>query len=75
MENKQSFNRDPNDGTDVEIIENKTGQYQASLVTINHGGHTWAGADPFNIGLPIGKTSNDINLNDIIWQFFQKHRR
>ena len=75
MESKQSFNRDPNDGTDVEIIENKAGQYQASLVTINHGGHTWAGADPFNIGLPIGKTSNDINLNDIIWQFFQKHRR
>jgi polyhydroxybutyrate depolymerase len=75
MESKQSFNRDPNDGTDVDIIENKAGQYQASLVTINHGGHTWAGADPFNIGLPIGKTSNDINLNDIIWQFFQKHRR
>ncbi|MBC3831687.1 hypothetical protein H8K33_09220 [Undibacterium amnicola] len=75
MENKQSFNRDPNDGTDVDIIENKVGQYQASLVTINNGGHTWAGADPFNIGLPIGKTSNDINLNDIIWQFFQKHRR
>ena len=75
MEVKQSFNRDPNDGTDVDIIENKAGQYQASLVTINYGGHTWAGADPFNIGLPIGKTSNDINLNDIIWQFFQKHRR
>jgi len=75
MDLKQSFNRDPNDGTDVEIIENKAGHYQTSLVTINHGGHTWAGADPFNIGLPIGKTSNDINLNDIIWQFFQKHRR
>ncbi len=75
MEVKQNFNRDPNDGTDVEIIENKAGQYQANLVTINNGGHTWAGADPFNIGLPIGKTSNDINLNDIIWQFFQKHRR
>jgi polyhydroxybutyrate depolymerase len=75
METKQNFNRDPNDGTDVEITENKAGQYQSSLVSINNGGHTWAGADPFNIGLPIGKTSNDINLNDIIWQFFQKHRR
>jgi polyhydroxybutyrate depolymerase len=75
LEIKQSFNRDPNDDTDVDIIENKAGQYQASLVTINNGGHTWAGADPFNIGLPIGKTSNDINLNEIIWQFFQKHRR
>jgi polyhydroxybutyrate depolymerase len=74
-ETKQSFNRDPSDGTDVEIIENKAGQFHASLVSINNGGHTWAGADPFNIGLPIGKTSNDINLNDIIWLFFQKHRR
>jgi polyhydroxybutyrate depolymerase len=56
-------------------MENKAGQFQTSLVRINHGGHTWAGADPFNIGLPIGKTSNDINLNEIMWQFFQKHRR
>jgi polyhydroxybutyrate depolymerase len=75
METKQNFNRDPNDGTDVEITEHKAGQYQTSLVSINNGGHTWAGADPFNIGLPIGKTSNDINLNEIIWHFFQKHRR
>jgi polyhydroxybutyrate depolymerase len=75
METKQNFNRDPSDGTDVEITENKTGQFHTSLVSINNGGHTWAGADPFNIGLPIGKTSNDINLNEIIWQFFQKHRR
>jgi polyhydroxybutyrate depolymerase len=75
METKQSFNRDPNDGTDVEMTENKAGQYQTSLVSINNGGHTWAGADPFNIGLPIGKTSNDINFNEIMWQFFQKHRR
>jgi polyhydroxybutyrate depolymerase len=56
-------------------LENKFGPFQTSLVTINNGGHTWAGADPFNIGLPIGKTSNDINLNEIIWRFFQKHRR
>jgi len=75
LETKQNFNRDPDDGTDVEIMENKAGQFQTSLVRINHGGHTWAGADPFNIGLPIGKTSNDINLNEIMWQFFQKHRR
>lgn len=75
MESKLNFNHDRSDGTEVEIIENKVGAYQASLVTINNGGHTWAGADPFNIGLPIGKTSNDINLNEIMWQFFQKHHR
>jgi polyhydroxybutyrate depolymerase len=75
METKQNFNRDPDDGTHVELIENNSGQFLASLVSIHNGGHTWAGADPFNIGLPIGKTSNDINLNEIIWLFFQKHTR
>ncbi|WP_230408208.1 alpha/beta hydrolase family esterase [Undibacterium baiyunense] len=75
IETKQYINRDPNDGTEVDILESKAGTFQTSLVSIHQGGHTWAGADPFNIGLPIGKTSNDINLNEVIWQFFQKHRR
>ena len=34
-----------------------------------------AGADPFNVGLPIGRTSRDIDLNEIIWRFFAGHRR
>jgi polyhydroxybutyrate depolymerase len=46
-----------------------------SLVTIKEGGHTWAGADSFNVGLPIGKTSQDINLNELIWEFFTKNRK
>jgi polyhydroxybutyrate depolymerase len=75
LETKQAFNQDPNDGTDVEIIEHKGESTRVSLVTINNGGHTWAGADAFNIGLPIGKTSNDIQLNEVIWHFFQKHKR
>jgi polyhydroxybutyrate depolymerase len=46
-----------------------------ALVTIKDGGHTWAGADAFNIGLPIGKTSRDIDANEVIWQFLSKHRK
>lgn len=75
LETRQAFNRDPNDGTEVEIVESRDSAYRVSLVSVINGGHTWAGADAFNIGLPIGKTSNDINLNEVIWDFFQQHRR
>ena len=34
-----------------------------------------SGADPFNVGLPIGKTTRDIDANEVIWKFFEKHRR
>jgi polyhydroxybutyrate depolymerase len=46
-----------------------------ALATIKEGGHTWPGADPFNVGLPIGKTTRDIDANEAIWQFFSRHRR
>jgi polyhydroxybutyrate depolymerase len=46
-----------------------------ALATVREGGHTWPGADPFNVGLPIGKTTRDIDANEVIWHFFDKHRR
>jgi len=42
------------------------------LVEIDGGGHTWPGRDP-----PvrfIGKSTKDISANDMIWEFFQRHR-
>ncbi len=63
------------DGTRVLISESMNDSNYVSLVTIKEGGHTWAGADSFNIGLPIGKTSQDINLNELIWEFFTKNRK
>lgn len=39
---------------------------------IEGGGHTWPGRPP---GYPmVGRSTDDIQANDIIWKFFQKHR-
>ena len=46
-----------------------------ALVTVKDGGHTWTGADAFNVGLPIGLTSRDIDANAPIWAFLSKHRQ
>lgn len=42
------------------------------LVVIEEGGHTWPGQKP-PVGF-IGKSSN-ISANDLMWEFFQKHKR
>jgi polyhydroxybutyrate depolymerase len=69
------FDRDPDDGTSIRINETADGPVRVALITVHEGGHTWSGADPFNIGLPIGRTSTEIDLNEAIWRFFALHRR
>lgn len=66
---------DGGDGTAVDWREQGNGRQSVALVTVEDGGHTWPGADPFNVGLPIGKTSRDIDANEVIWQFFTRHQR
>jgi polyhydroxybutyrate depolymerase len=65
---------DTGDGTKVSWVEQGNGKQRVALATVDEGGHTWPGADPFNVGLPIGKTTRDIDANEVIWQFFDKHR-
>ncbi|WP_338768788.1 PHB depolymerase family esterase [Massilia sp. METH4] len=72
---RRAIDTDTGDGTDVSWVEAGNGQQSVALATIREGGHTWPGADPFNVGLPIGKTTRDIDANEVIWQFFAKHRR
>lgn len=72
---EQRIDRDKFDGTEVIQNEQRSGQVGVALVTIKDGGHTWPGADAFNIGLPIGTTSRDIDANTTIWEFLSKHRR
>lgn len=72
---RRRLDKDPADGTRITVETAERGQQGTVLVTIHEGGHTWAGADPFNIGLPIGRTSRDIDLNETIWRFFAGHRR
>ncbi|TYQ21118.1 UNVERIFIED_ORG: polyhydroxybutyrate depolymerase [Zoogloea ramigera] len=60
-------------GADVSWQEQSNGHQRVALATIRDGGHTWPGADPFNIGLPIGKTTTTVDANETIWQFFTHH--
>ena len=61
------------DDLKVSLLEQANGQQSVALVTIDGGGHTWPGADAFNIGLPIGKTSSSIDANQVMWEFFGRH--
>ncbi|MFO0936389.1 MAG: PHB depolymerase family esterase [Gemmataceae bacterium] len=42
------------------------------LVVVEGGGHTWPGQKP-PVGF-IGKSTLTISANDLIWEFFQKHK-
>ena len=65
----------PGDDTQVTHVEQGNGAQQVALITVKDGGHTWPGADAFNIGLPIGKTTRAIDANEVMWEFFSRHRR
>ncbi len=72
---RRVIDTDPTDGTQVAWAEQGDGQASVALATVRDGGHTWPGADPFNVGLAIGRTSRDIDANEAIWQFLVRHRR
>jgi polyhydroxybutyrate depolymerase len=66
---------DPDDGTRVVREEYTHGLKgtEVILYSIKGGGHTWPGGFQYLPERRIGKTSRDINANEIIWQFFKKH--
>jgi polyhydroxybutyrate depolymerase len=72
---RRVIDSDASDGTSVTWVEQSNGRQNVALATVTQGGHTWPGADPFNIGLPIGKTTRDIDANEVIWNFFNVQRR
>lgn len=43
------------------------------LVVVEGGGHTWPGKEP-PVGF-IGKSAKNVSANDLMWEFFQKHKR
>jgi len=67
----------------IDVIDDETqvtiqtykGKYGVALITIKNGGHTWPGANDFNIGYLLGKTTHDIHANDLIWDFFVTNKR
>lgn len=54
-----------NDGTSVTLLDYGT----VEEIQIENGGHTWPDADPFNVGFPLGKTTQDIEFNKLLYNF------
>ena len=69
--------RSPKDGTSVmsKKYTNDIDGTEVILYTVFGGGHTWPGGFQYLPRRIIGKTSRDINANEIIWSFFKKHSR
>lgn len=63
-----------NDGTSV-LLKRYSGTKSVTVIQIKNGGHTWPGANDFNVGLPLGRTTHDISFNEIMWNFFSKNRK
>ena len=65
--------RDLEDGTrvKVETYPCRDGA-EVVLYAVEGGGHTWPGGKPY---LPriVGRTSRDIDANEVIWDFFKRH--
>lgn len=68
---------DPQDGTRVrrEVYGEGMNGTEVILYAIEGGGHTWPGGYQYLPERIIGKTSKDINANEVIWNFFKKHAR
>jgi len=69
--------KDPTDGTRV-TRKHYTGGAEGTeviLYSIDGGGHTWPGGVQYLPAWIIGRTSRDLDANEVIWQFFKKHSR
>jgi polyhydroxybutyrate depolymerase len=70
-----NIDRIKKDSTSVTSLEISSGHVAVALITIKGGGHTLPGTDPFNIGFPLGHTTQEIDNNELIWRFFSHHKR
>ena len=66
--------RDPLDGTRArfEKFADCASKAEVLLVAVEGGGHTWPGGYQYLPERFIGKTSRDIDANQIIWDFFRR---
>lgn len=68
--------RDPDDGTRVERWEypNCRDGAEVVLIKVVGGGHTWPGSTRRRfMDRIVGRTSWDINANEVIWEFFREN--
>ncbi len=59
----------------VELYKNPLNNVEVVLYKIEGGGHTWPGGIQYLPERVIGKTNRDIKASDVIWDFFQKHKK
>jgi polyhydroxybutyrate depolymerase len=66
---------DPHDGTRIkkETYSNGESNSEVVLYIIEGGGHTWPGGQQYLSERIIGKTSRDMNADEVIWDFFKNH--
>ena len=67
--------RYPQDGTRVrrEVYSKDKNGTEVILYAVEGGGHTWPGGSSHLRKIIAGKTSKDINANEVIWDFFKAH--
>lgn len=67
--------KDDKDGTRVwkEVYGNCREESEVILYGIEGGGHTWPGGRSHLPERIVGKTSRDIDANEVIWNFFTRH--
>jgi polyhydroxybutyrate depolymerase len=66
-----------NDGTTI-VKSEYTNAATAAMVTsyiVVNGGHTWPQGQQYLSVALIGKTSQNMNANQVIWSFFKKYKR
>ncbi|MEW6366687.1 MAG: PHB depolymerase family esterase [Acidobacteriota bacterium] len=68
---------DPGDGTTVRLEDYGAGRNGSRVAAyiIDGGGHTWPGGRQYLWERIIGKTSRDIDANEVIWEFCKKISR
>jgi polyhydroxybutyrate depolymerase len=66
--------RDPRDGTRVrrDVYGSCRDQTEVALYAVEGGGHTWPGGLQYLPERLIGRTSRDIDANDVIWTFVRR---
>jgi polyhydroxybutyrate depolymerase len=59
-------------GKDTEIATFEGCQQNASVVlySVKGGGNAWPGGQQYEVEKQIGKTSNDLDANEVLWSFF-----
>ncbi|HEY5952628.1 MAG TPA: PHB depolymerase family esterase [Kofleriaceae bacterium] len=67
---------DPNDGTRARrTAYTCPAGLGVELVTVDGGGHTWAGGEQYAPAALIGPVSRDFSASERIWEFFAAHPR